>query len=104
MRSNLAGPFISALLGKHRRSLRWAADAAGVNHSALSDRLRGARSGVGTDALAAIVSALGEPIEQVQAARDLDAIDRGALPLDEQTTPVELRAARAAILAQREGA
>ena len=51
--------------------------------------------------LQAAATAAGATAEELSLIADLDALDRGALPLDEQTTPQELRAARAAILAQR---
>jgi transcriptional regulator with XRE-family HTH domain len=101
VRSNLIGPFVASLLSRSQRSQRWAADVAGVGHTSLSERLRGVKSSLGVEALVTIAEALGATADEVQAVRDLDAIDRGALPLDEATTADEVRAAREAIEACR---
>ncbi len=55
------------------------------------------------EALLDAAKAAGATPDELATIADLDALDRGSLPLDEQTTPDELRAARAAILAKREG-
>ncbi len=102
MRSNLAGPLVAAILARSRRSCRWAAEQAGVSHVALGERLRGAGPGVSLATLQAAALAAEATAEELALIADLDAIDRGALPLDELTTPAELKAARAAILAERE--
>ena len=104
MRSNLAGPFVISILSRAERSQRWAAGKAGVTSVALGERLRGDGPGLRLEKLLEAARAAGATDDELQTIADLDAIDRGALPLDDRTTPGELRAARAAILAQREGA
>lgn len=103
MRSNLAGPFVASILSRAERSQRWAAGKAGVTSVALGERLRGDGPGLRLEKLLEAARAAGASEDELQTIADLDAIDRGAMPLDEHTTPAELRAARAAILAQREG-
>lgn len=97
MRSNLAGPFVATLLSRNGQSQRWAAERAGVSHVALGERLRGAGPGVSLERLLDVARLAHASPEQLAFVADLDALDRGALPLDEQTTPAEVRAARDAI-------
>lgn len=101
VRSNLAGPFVVSLLARAERSLRWAARYAGCSHVALGDRLRGDVHAMGLEKLQEAARACGASCDELALIADLHAIDRGALPLDEQTTPEEVRAARAAILEAR---
>ena len=101
MRSNLAGPFVISILSRAERSQRWAAGKAGVSSVALGERLRGDGPGLRLEKLLEAARAAGASEDELATIADLDAIDRGALPLDEHTTPAELRAARAAILAER---
>lgn len=101
MRSNLAGPFVASLLSRNGQSQRWAAEQLGVSHVALGERLRGRGAGVSLDRLLDVARLAHASEEQLAFIADLDAIDRGALPLDEQTTPEEVRAAREAIAEAR---
>lgn len=101
MRSNLAGPFVASLLSRNGQSQRWAAVRVGVSHVALGQRLRGSGPGVSLDRLLEVARLAYASPEQLAFVSDLDALDRGALPLDEQTTPAEVRAARVAILEAR---
>lgn len=101
MRSNLAGPFVASLLSRNGQSQRWAAEQIGVSHVSLGERLRGKGIGVSLERLLDVARLASASPEQLAFVADLDAIDRGALPLDEQTTPEEVRAARAAILEAR---
>lgn len=101
MRSNLVGPLLVSMLSRRGCSQRWAAEKAGIGHTALSERLRGVKSSLGVDSLVTIAEALGATQDEVQAVRDFDALDHGALPLDEATTIDEVRAAREAIEAHR---
>jgi hypothetical protein len=101
VRSNLLAPFLTALLSRYGHTVASAARAAAIGHMPVYARLQGGRATIGTEKLATLVKAIGATADEVQTVLDLEAIDRGALPLDEQTTPAELRAARAAILAQR---
>jgi hypothetical protein len=99
--SNLAGPFVTGLLKRSDRSQRWAADKAGVSHVVLNERLRGNASAMGVDKLVAVARAAGATDAEAETVADLHAIDKGAMPLDEQTTLEEVQAARAAIEARR---
>jgi hypothetical protein len=101
VRSNLAGPFVASLLLRNGQSIRWAADRVGVSHVALGERLRGAGPGVSLERLLEVARLAHASLEQLDIITDLDALDRGSLPLDEQTTAAEVRAARAAILEAR---
>jgi hypothetical protein len=101
VRSNLAGPFVASLLSRNGQSQRWAAEQLGISHVALGERLRGVGPGVALERLLDVARLAHATPEQLALIADLDALDRGALPLDEQTTPEEVRAARAAILGAR---
>jgi transcriptional regulator with XRE-family HTH domain len=101
VRSNLAGPFVASLLSRSKRSRRWAAEEVGVSHSAVDERLRGVVSALSLEKLAAVAAAAGATEGELETVANLHAIDRGALPLDEQTTLEEVQAARAAIEARR---
>ncbi len=101
MRSNLAGPFVASLLARNGQSQRWAAEKIGVSHVALGERLRGVKLGVSTERLLGVARLAHASPEQLELLADLDAIDRGALPLDQYTTPDEVRAAREAIAEAR---
>ena len=101
MRSNLAGPFVASLLARNGQSQRWAAEQVGVSHVALGERLRGVKLGVSTERLLDVARLAHASAEQLELLSDLDAIDRGALPLDERTKPEEVRAAREAIAGAR---
>ena len=101
MRSNLAGPFVASLLARNGQSQRWAAAQVGVSHVALSERLRGVKLGVSTAHLLDVARLAHASPDQLELLSDLDAIDRGALPLDVQTKPEEVRAAREAIAGAR---
>lgn len=101
MRSNLAGPFVASLLSRNGQSQRWAAEKLGFSHTALGQRLRGEGTGVSLERLLDVARLAHASPEQLAFIADLDAIDRGAMPLDEQTTPEEVRAARLAILEAR---
>jgi hypothetical protein len=101
VRSNLAGPFVASLLTRNGQSQRWAAEQVGVSHVALGERLRGTGPGVSLERLLDVARLTHATPEQLAFIADLDAIDRGALPLDEQTTPEEVRAARVAIVEAR---
>lgn len=97
MRSNLAGPFVAAIISRAERSQRWAAGKAGVTSVALGERLRGAGPGVRLEALLDAARAAGATPSELATIADLDALDRGALPLAEGTTLEQVRAAREAI-------
>lgn len=97
MRSNLAGPFVASLLFRNGQSQRWAAEQVGVSHVALSERLNRGGAGVSLERLLDVARLAHASPEQLAFIADLDALDRGALPLDEQTTVDEVRAAREAI-------
>jgi hypothetical protein len=102
VRSNLVAPLLLSILRRSDRSQRWAARAAGIGHVALSERLRGeGRLCLATETLVAVAKAVGATEEEQELLRDLDAIDRGAIPLDTTARPEEVRAARQAILAAR---
>jgi predicted transcriptional regulator len=101
VRSNLAGPFVASLLSRNGQSQRWAAEQLGISHVALGQRLRGAGPGVALERLLDVARLAHASPEQLSFIADLDAVDRGALPLDEQITPQEVRAAREAIAEAR---
>jgi hypothetical protein len=101
MRSNLAGPFVASLLARNGQSQRWAAEQIGISHVALGERLRGVKFGVSTERLLDVARLAHASPEQIDLLSDLDAIDRGVLPLDAQTKPEEVRAAREAIAGAR---
>lgn len=97
VRSNLAGPFVASLLSRNGQSQRWAADKVGISHTALGQRLRGEGTGCSLDRLLAVARLAHASDEQLAYIADLDALDRGSLPLAEGTTPEQVRAARGAL-------
>lgn len=101
MPSNLAGPFVASILARAERSVRWAARHVGCSHVAIGARLRGDVSALGLEKLQDVARVCGASCDELAAIADMHAVDRGALPLDEQTTVGEVRAAKAAIAEAR---
>ena len=97
MRSNLAGPFVATILTRADRSLRWVARQVGCSHVALHSRLHGDVSALSLERLQDAAKVCGASREELETIANLNAVDKRALPLDEQTTPDEVAAARAAI-------
>lgn len=97
MRSNLAGPFVASILTRADRSLRWVARQVGCSHVALHARIQGDVSALSLERLQEAAKVCGASCDEIEAIANMNAVDRRALPLDEQTTPDEVAAARAAI-------
>lgn len=103
MRSNLAGKFVLSILSRAERSASWAARHAGVTPIAMCERLRGKNSSVSTERLLVAARDAGASDDELRTIVAMDAIDRGALPLDKRTTPEEVKIMWAALETTRLG-
>ena len=89
-------PFLDALFRRKGLSARAAAAKAGVSHSALNERLQG-RPGLAIGTVLRVAAASGADDADLERLADLDALDRGTLPVPENATADDVRRAREAL-------